>query len=663
MGIWASSLKLSDFCRAADTAVFISVQDSTPTTYQFNTLYSADDTGVEIACGTTTCTSLSTIIFENNLFFGFMNDAAHGNPVGSNQLANQIYLDDSVSGLFSHSGSVNSYNATYSARSSCPEYGETNAVCLDPQLTDETWHLYGYGNMDPVQESRILGMGVAISGVTVDYNGVTRPNPPSMGALEHGSALSQVQVTLNAAPNPATVGEPVTLTATVAQTGSATPTGSVNFMNGSNSLGTESLDNLGAATVTLSGLPVASYSVIGAYSGDSNYAAGQSGVAALQVMPATTSASLATSLNPVAVGQALALSATVGGSGGASLTGTVTFRNGSTVLGTATLNSSGVATLSTTSLAAGTYSLTAQYSGNASYLTSTSSVVSLTVTATAQATTTSLVATPNPVTAGQTLSLTATVSGTTTPSGTVSFLNGFTVLGTAKLNASGVATLSTTSLAAGTYSLTAAYAENTSPTPQNSDSTSYLSSTSSAVVVTVSAPATPIVLPFSLNAGGSTTSQTILPGETAVYTLAVSPAVGTTLPAITFAASGLPAGTTATFSPQTIAAGSGATNVTLSIQTPAQSAMLDRNRRLGGGMSVVALGLLLLPFGGGLRRSGKRMMRFSCMVLLLAGAASLAGLTGCTAGVYNPNAKTYTVTVISTAASMSQTTTVTLTVE
>jgi hypothetical protein len=245
----------------------------------------------------------------------------------------------------------------------------------------------------------------------------------------------------------------------------------------------------------------------------------------------------------------------------------------------------------------------------------------------------------------------------------VSFLNGFTVLGTAKLNASGVATLSTTSLAAGTYSLTAAYAENTSPTPQNSDSTSYLSSTSSAVVVTVSAPATPIVLPFSLNAGGSTTSQTILPGETAVYTLAVSPAVGTTLPAITFAASGLPAGTTATFSPQTIAAGSGATNVTLSIQTPAQSAMLDRNRRLGGGMSVVALGLLLLPFGGGLRRSGKRMMRFSCMVLLLAGAASLAGLTGCTAGVYNPNAKTYTVTVISTAASMSQTTTVTLTVE
>jgi hypothetical protein len=49
-------------------------------------------------------------------------------------------------------------------------------------------------------------------------------------------------------------------------------------------------------------------------------------------------------------------------------TGTVSFLNGSTVLGTATLNASGVATLSTTSLAAGTYSLTAQYTGNASFL-------------------------------------------------------------------------------------------------------------------------------------------------------------------------------------------------------------------------------------------------------------------------------------------------------
>jgi lipopolysaccharide export LptBFGC system permease protein LptF len=96
--------------------------------------------------------------------------------------------------------------------------------------------------------------------------------------------------------------------------------------------------------------------------------------------------------------------------------------------------------------------------------------------------------------------------------------------------------------------------------------------------------------------------------------------------------------------------------------------MLERNRKLGGGLSVVALGILLLPFGGGIRRSGKRMLRLSYMVLLLAGAVSLVGLTGCADlsvhGEFpSPSAQTYTVTVTSTAASLSQTTTVTLIVE
>ncbi len=154
------------------------------------------------------------------------------------------------------------------------------------------------------------------------------------------------------------------------------------------------------------------------------------------------------------------------------------------------------------------------------------------MTVNAQSTTTSLVASPNPVAQGQALTLTATVSGSgsTTPSGAVSFLNGSTPLGTATLNASGVATFSTASLAAGTYSLTAQYSGNAS----------FLSSTSTAVPVTVNAQSTSIDSSFILNVGGSS-SQTVQSGETAVYTLNVSPAVGTTLPAINFVVSGLPA--------------------------------------------------------------------------------------------------------------------------
>jgi hypothetical protein len=51
-----------------------------------------------------------------------------------------------------------------------------------------------------------------------------------------------------------------------------------------------------------------------------------------------------------------------------------------TSLGTGTLNSSGVATFSTTSLAVGAHSLTASYGGATNFSASTSTAVSLTVT-------------------------------------------------------------------------------------------------------------------------------------------------------------------------------------------------------------------------------------------------------------------------------------------
>jgi hypothetical protein len=160
--------------------------------------------------------------------------------------------------------------------------------------------------------------------------------------------------------------------------------------------------------------------------------------------------------------------------------GSVNFMSGFMLLGTATLNSSGVATLTTISLAAGTYSVTAQYAGNPTFISSTSSAVSVTVNA--QATTTSLTASPNQVTTGQNLILTAIVQGTgsTAPGGTVRFMSGFMLLGTATLNSSGVATLTIMRLAPGTYCLTAQYAGNVN----------FLSSTSAAVSVTVSSQPT-----------------------------------------------------------------------------------------------------------------------------------------------------------------------------
>ena len=59
--------------------------------------------------------------------------------------------------------------------------------------------------------------------------------------------------------------------------------------------------------------------------------------------------------------------------------GSVTFLSGTTVLGTGTLNSSGVATLSTTTIPGGTDSLTATYPATGNFATSTSAASSITV--------------------------------------------------------------------------------------------------------------------------------------------------------------------------------------------------------------------------------------------------------------------------------------------
>jgi len=324
-----------------------------------------------------------------------------------------------------------------------------------------------------------------------------------------------VEVTVSVAPSQATLEEPITLTATVAQTGSSVPTGSINFLNGSVSLGQASLDSEGTATLVVSSLSVGTYKVIADYSGDSNYPAGDSGYVTLQVI-STSQTNLAASSNPITAGLALALTATVEGSGSTVPGGSVKFLNGSALLGTATLNSSGVATLSTTSLASGANSLTAQYTGSTSYGSSTSPEVSVTVEpATTQSTTTTLVAYERTVTVGLglTLKATVTVKGSSAPAtGTVSFMSGSTLLGTATLNSSGVGMLVTSSLTTGTDSLTVVY----------SGGASFLSSTSAAVSVLVKPVTVGSILPFRMIFGRSTSSQMVLPSETAVSALDVT---------------------------------------------------------------------------------------------------------------------------------------------
>lgn len=91
-----------------------------------------------------------------------------------------------------------------------------------------------------------------------------------------------------------------------------------------------------------------------------------------------TATTLKASSTTAETGSAVTLTATVSPT---AATGTVTFYDSTTSLGSGTL-SSGTATLSPTFSTAGTHSLTATYSGNSTYASSTSSALSLTVTGT-----------------------------------------------------------------------------------------------------------------------------------------------------------------------------------------------------------------------------------------------------------------------------------------
>jgi len=211
------------------------------------------------------------------------------------------------------------------------------------------------------------------------------------GGVESGFATMNVTGKLNASavlvatPNPATVGQQVTLTANVTGSGSGgTPTGTANFYLGQSMLGGGSLSS-GSVAVRASsnGLPVGSYVLAADYSGDLNYNAINSPNATVVLNKAPTSVTVTASPNPVTVPNVVTLTATVkrsasGASG--TPTGSVTFYYGSFALSTVTL-SGGSASFpsSTDGLGDGRYPITAKYTGDGSDLSSTSPACGVTL--------------------------------------------------------------------------------------------------------------------------------------------------------------------------------------------------------------------------------------------------------------------------------------------
>ena len=158
----------------------------------------------------------------------------------------------------------------------------------------------------------------------------------------------------------------------------------------------------------------------------------------LTVKTPTTTSRPISSRSTSTYGQSVTFATTVSGAGGTP-TGTVTFFDNGVALGTATLSEWRIASLTTSTVNAGTRSITATYNGDSRFAASTSAAFTQTVNKAAATTT---LAAPSPLQQqySDRVALSATIS-VPGAAGSVTFKIGTVALGTASIDATGKASL------------------------------------------------------------------------------------------------------------------------------------------------------------------------------------------------------------------------------
>ena len=184
--------------------------------------------------------------------------------------------------------------------------------------------------------------------------------------------LKATTTTLSSSPNPSVYRQTVVFTATVTSSIGTPPDGeTVTFKQGARLLGTGTLAG-GTASFSISTLGAGTTWVTAVYAGDSNFASSKKTMSQV-VSKATTTTTLVSSLNPSNSGQSVTFTASVAPQFSGTPTGYVTFYDGTTVLKTVYM-SGGATKFTTSTLAAGTHTITGTYNGNASFVGSSASL-------------------------------------------------------------------------------------------------------------------------------------------------------------------------------------------------------------------------------------------------------------------------------------------------
>jgi hypothetical protein len=486
----------------------------------------------------------------------------------------------------------------------------------------------------------ILPVGVDTLNVTF-----TPTDPTSYVGATGSTTITVLQDTtvtnVTSSPNPSTVGQSVTFTATIVGN-AASPTGSVSFYDGTTLLGTGTLSastgDASSATFTTSTLTIGAHSITAVYTATTNFGASSSPILT-QNVKGTSTTTITGLVSPIDYGQVIGDTAFINVTGSSTGGTTTTYIDGVAVC---TLQVApgftGVCPASTgAGYPVGTHTIYTIFSGDAMYTGSTSPTY--TVQMVPDPTTTTLTSSLNPSYFGNSVTFTATITAPyATPTGPVVFYDGNTALGTVTLTAQGtnqaVAAYSTTALAIGTHNITASYAA-------TADFNASVSSALSQVVL----PPLPLNgLPGFIMTITPTTLNAFVGANNAI-SVNINEVNGYSQP-ITLSCSGLPTEATCGFPQAVIPAGGGTVTMYIVPASPhsctSNTPYFVASSRSNGliWMSGFALCLFFV-------RKRRRLLKALALVLTLCALPILNGCgTGCTDFGTKPG--TYSLTITGT---------------
>lgn len=328
--------------------------------------------------------------------------------------------------------------------------------------------------------------------LSVSYAGAS-----DMTAASASSAFTVAQdattTAVSASELSATIGDPVTFTATVAPVVGSNPTGQVQFyVNGSSFGAPVALTGSTATSAAYNTTALGDLTITAQYLGDTIFAPSTSVGINVHVhkVLAPTATTIAVAPSTSVYGQDVHLGAHVAATADSGIpTGSVSFVEGGTTLGSAPIDSSGNASLDVTTLSVGSHSIVAKYSGDDDYNATSSAPGSVAVSkANANVMLNSSDAT---TVAGQAVDLTVQVAaagaGSGTPTGSVQLLVDGSPQGSAVALSGGSAVFpALTSLLAGDHVLSVSYVGDDNFNGGSDSLTQHVTAAATTTTVTVS---------------------------------------------------------------------------------------------------------------------------------------------------------------------------------